>query len=312
MNDPKYLIRAADKIPSMLAYWGADQLCRYANRAYSVWFGVEPDQMPGRSIRDLLGDTLYALNEPYIMAALAGEAQTFERIVPGPDGVNRHSLAHYIPDIVDGQVIGFVAHVTEVTRLKDRQAALQSVIDSLEGEVEKHRHAEEDLSADQHRLVEATARIASEKKQFEDALRDVTKLVDTLKEAVVEQVAILDGQGVVTATNSSWREFAQACGTDGCGTLPRSEVGANYIVECRGVGGPAGSDAVRAAQGISTVLSGWQYLFTLEYKCDVLGEERWYYMSATSLRSSGSGAVIVHADITPNRRRRGESLRAAP
>ena len=302
----------------MLAYWGADQRCRYANRAYSVWFGVEPDEMPGRSIRDLLGDTLHALNEPYIMAALTGEAQTFERIVPGHDGVNRRSLAHYIPDIVDGQVIGFVAHVTEVTRLKDRQAAPQSVIASLEGDVEKRR-SEAALSADQDRLAEATARIAGEKRQFEDALQDVTTLVDTLKEAVVEHVAILDERGVVTATNSSWREFAEACGTDGCKTLPRSEVGANYVVECHGVGGPAGSDAVLAAKGISTVLSGWQYLFTFEYKCEVLGEERWYYMSATSLRSSGSGsrsgsgsgAVIVHADITPNRSRRGERLRAA-
>jgi hypothetical protein len=82
-----------------------------------------------------------------------------------------------------------------------------------------------------------------------------------------------------------------------------------------GLGGPSGSDAVRAAHGISTVPSEWQYLFTLEYKCGAPGEERWYYMSATSLQSRGSGSrsdsVIVHADITPNRSRRGESLRAA-
>ena len=49
---------------------------------------------------------LFALNEPYIRAALNGEKQVFERVVPGPDGTKRHSLATYVPDVVDGTVMG--------------------------------------------------------------------------------------------------------------------------------------------------------------------------------------------------------------
>jgi len=112
------LARVAERIPSMLAYWDHDLRCRYANRAYETWFGVDPEALLGRHIRDLLGPTLYEKNRPYILAALAGEPQLFERTVPGPDGVNRQSLACYVPDIVEGRVLGFAVDVTDVTPIK--------------------------------------------------------------------------------------------------------------------------------------------------------------------------------------------------
>jgi PAS domain S-box-containing protein len=299
----QYALKAAAKIPAMLAYWGADQRCRYANPAYSTWFGVEPSALIGRHIRDLLGDKLYTLNEPHIKAALAGQPQTFERIVPGPDGVNRHSLASYNPDVVNGEVVGFIAHVTEVTMLKDRHAALQLVIDSLAAELEQHRRTETLLAADQHRLEQSSAQGASRTAQFEAALRDVTALVDTLKESVVDHIAVLDQQGAVTATNTAWSEFGELCGTDADGCMPRTAVGGNYLSACRAAAGSGNEDAAQAADGIAEVLARQRQLYTLEYKCPIPGGERWFHMSATRLQTSGSGAVIVHADITPGRMR---------
>ena len=120
-----FLKRLADLVPSMLAYWDKDLRCRFANRAYERWFGVDADALIGSTLRDLLGPALFALNEPHVRAALDGVPQMFERLVPGPDGVGRHSLAHYLPDVVDGEVRGFVVQVTEITALKDVEAALK-------------------------------------------------------------------------------------------------------------------------------------------------------------------------------------------
>lgn len=114
-----------DSLPSMLAYWDRDLRCRFANRAYLVWFGVDPDELLGRHIQELLGDELYALNRPYIEGALRGETQTFERAVPGPHGKLRQSLASYLPDWRDGEVVGFFVQVTEVTALKETEYALR-------------------------------------------------------------------------------------------------------------------------------------------------------------------------------------------
>jgi PAS domain S-box-containing protein len=140
--------RLVDHVPSMLAYWDRDLNCRFANRAYEHWFGVNPDSLIGTSIRDLLGPELFALNEPYIRGALRGEVQEFERVVPGPGGVKRHSLARYLPDVVNGEVVGFMAEVTEVTRLKDVEAALRA-------EVAERARAYELLRASEAALREA-------------------------------------------------------------------------------------------------------------------------------------------------------------
>ena len=114
-----------DQVPSMLAYWDSQLLCRFANQAYERWFGVCREKLLGTSIRDLLGPELFAKNEPYIRGALAGKRQIFERIVPGPGGVQRNSLAEYIPHIVDGVVQGFMVQVTELTELTTRHAVKQ-------------------------------------------------------------------------------------------------------------------------------------------------------------------------------------------
>lgn len=126
-----------DSVPTMLAYWDQDMNCRFANRAYETWFGVNPDNLIGTSIRDLLGPELFAKNEPHIRKALAGERQVFERIVPGPDGVQRPSLAEYIPHVVDGVVRGFMVQVTNLTELKETQAALKRE-GQLRVQIEEH------------------------------------------------------------------------------------------------------------------------------------------------------------------------------
>jgi len=131
-NEAYYIRRLVDHAPSMLAYWDSNLRCRFANQAYKVWFGVEPQAMIGMSMLELVGPHLFEQNKPYLMGVLAGKEQSFERIVPGPDGVQRHSLANYQPEIVDGVVVGFLAQVTEVTRLKEAQAALKASEASLD------------------------------------------------------------------------------------------------------------------------------------------------------------------------------------
>jgi diguanylate cyclase (GGDEF)-like protein len=75
-------------------------------------------------MRDLLGP-LYSLNLPHILGALEAKPQHFERTITLPDGSVRHSLAAYHPDIVDGTLRGFTAHIADVTKLKTREMELE-------------------------------------------------------------------------------------------------------------------------------------------------------------------------------------------
>lgn len=112
----------ADQVNAMLAYWDKNEICRFANNAYVDWFGKTREEMIDRmSMKELLGP-LYEKNLPYIRNALKGEKQIFEREIQRKDGDTRHTLATYIPDMVEGEVKGFFVHVADVSYVKELEA----------------------------------------------------------------------------------------------------------------------------------------------------------------------------------------------
>lgn len=111
-------LMVADHITAMLAYWDKDLVCRFANKAYLEWFGKSRQEMVDKmTIRDLLGP-LYEKNLPYIQGALNGKNQTFEREIITPCGGLRYTLASYFPHIENDEILGFFAHVADITTVK--------------------------------------------------------------------------------------------------------------------------------------------------------------------------------------------------
>lgn len=133
----------SDHIPAMLAYWDKDLVCRYANSAYIEWFAKPKEEMINKIRIDELLGPLYEKNLPYIKEVLHGRKQIFEREIPIPGGGGiRHSLATYIPDINNGEVLGFFVHVADVTYLKQlehelfsaKRETLRKIIETEEAE----------------------------------------------------------------------------------------------------------------------------------------------------------------------------------
>lgn len=115
----RFVKSIADNLPGMVGYWDTDLRCRFANHAYLEWFGRSPEDMLGITMLDLMGERLFALNEPHIRKALAGEKLHFERTLTKADGSIGYTLAHYIPDINPlGAVDGFFVLVSDVTPMK--------------------------------------------------------------------------------------------------------------------------------------------------------------------------------------------------
>lgn len=108
-----------DNIPALVAYWDKSERCQFANQAYVEWFGGTSEQLIGKSMLELLGPILYEKNKNYIQSALCGQRQDFERdLIYKTTGENRHTTAHYIPEIENGQTKGFYVIVFDVTALK--------------------------------------------------------------------------------------------------------------------------------------------------------------------------------------------------
>ncbi|QTN23835.1 PAS domain S-box protein [Rhizobacter sp. AJA081-3] len=142
----------------------------------------------------------------------------------------------------------------------------------------------------------------TERRRNEQALREVSELVQAVEDSVLDHMAVLDRDGVVVNVNAAWQRFASDNADCSPGAPVRSDIGTNYLDVCRAATGPGGESARQAADGIAAILAGRSELYTLEYACDGPQVRRWFHMSVLPLRTQSGGAVVVHADVTQRRR----------
>lgn len=133
------LAHALDAVPSAIAFWDSDLRNVFANRAYRAWLGVTPEQARGQHAKDLFDPEAYLLSEPYMQAALEGERQVFERVSYTPSGEEREAQVEYTPYSVDGEVVGFVAIVTDVSVRISAERAARAAAERLAVLTERQR-----------------------------------------------------------------------------------------------------------------------------------------------------------------------------
>ncbi|MBB3603897.1 diguanylate cyclase (GGDEF)-like protein/PAS domain S-box-containing protein [Mycolicibacterium sp. BK556] len=114
-DDLARLRRFIDRLPAVIGYWDRDERNVIANDAYFDYFGITPDEIHGRSMREILGRRVYAYVRPHVEGVLRGETQVFESSLPDRHGEVRHFESTYIPDLVDGEIHGFFVQGHDVT-----------------------------------------------------------------------------------------------------------------------------------------------------------------------------------------------------
>src|SRR5688572_10137819 len=98
----------------MVAYWDHEARNRFATEAHVEWFGMEPQELYGKHISELLGPDLYEESRPFIEAALAGEEQLFETRLVDAEGRPRYVQTSFVPHRADGDH-GFVVMTSDIT-----------------------------------------------------------------------------------------------------------------------------------------------------------------------------------------------------
>ncbi len=137
-SEPPALLPAAPApaalpiVPAMVTHWGADLRCGFANEAVGSWFGQPAGTFLGQALQTVLGDEQFTLNWPQIEAATLGQGQQFERVVVDAQGVERHLLVFYIPDLGPRPASGgFAAVVADVTNAQYTQVMLNKALADL-------------------------------------------------------------------------------------------------------------------------------------------------------------------------------------
>lgn len=138
LTEQKAFIKSiTDNIPGLVAYWDSDLRCHFANKTYQDWFGKLPSAMIGSRLQDLLDEQQFNIKTPYFQAALAGEKQIFESKQTKLDGSVCATLVNYLPDVnAQGQVIGFLSLVSDVTPIKTAELELKLAASVFESTIE--------------------------------------------------------------------------------------------------------------------------------------------------------------------------------
>ncbi|WP_187632079.1 PAS domain-containing protein [Hymenobacter lutimineralis] len=104
-----------DALPVLIGYLDLERRYRFANRAYQAWFNLDPAELLGRPVWEVVGEAAYQATQGYMARALAGEQVDFEARMPYREGFVRHIRTSYIPDVQQDKVAGFYTLVTDIT-----------------------------------------------------------------------------------------------------------------------------------------------------------------------------------------------------
>jgi PAS domain S-box-containing protein len=122
----RQLYLLTDHAPVLIAHCDLDRRYKFVNKPYAARFGLNPSEVVGRHVRDILGAPAYAAIERYVDTALAGERVHFEVELPYAGQGPMVMRCAYDPEFdAGGRVVGFVAAIVNATEARQARDALR-------------------------------------------------------------------------------------------------------------------------------------------------------------------------------------------
>jgi diguanylate cyclase (GGDEF)-like protein/PAS domain S-box-containing protein len=118
--------RFADNAGQLIGYIDTRLRFRFLNQRYGDWYAAPVETMVNRSVRDVIGDSVYHSVDSFLKLALSGSKVSFPNTIAYPDGVTRDITASYFPDEdSDGIIRGIFVMVTDETERRHAEVALR-------------------------------------------------------------------------------------------------------------------------------------------------------------------------------------------
>lgn len=112
---PDWPARVLDGTPVLLAYLDTERRFRYANETHRTWLGVDPQQLIGRHVVEVIGRRNYRRAGPSLEKAYAGQMTSYEgELFSGHQP--RYAHGNFQPDFdADGRVCGVFTALVDIT-----------------------------------------------------------------------------------------------------------------------------------------------------------------------------------------------------
>jgi PAS domain S-box-containing protein len=113
-----------DNMPVLIGYVDKNETYQYANKGYSDWFDIPPDEVLGRHIPQVIGEDIYSQIKEDVRQALCGEQRTYEYHMER-QGRTVFARTTLVPEMsLDNETLGFFALSQDITEQKQLQADL--------------------------------------------------------------------------------------------------------------------------------------------------------------------------------------------
>lgn len=172
----------------------------------------------------------------------------------------------------------------------------------------KHIYSQSEIEFDKEGNPTGMHGVAHDVTEMKNAEEDLNKSYSELENALNIQssvlnalpahIALIDTEGIILTVNEAWKAFGVSNGL----RSKNQAIGDNYLHIAENANGKEAEDGKVAAKGIRDVMEGNLREFHFEYTCDSPREERWFRMIVTPLNVNKLGAVIMHLDISDQRR----------
>lgn len=119
-----------DHAAVLLALCDRDCRFKFVNRPYAERFGLEPEQVIGRPLEDVVGKDAFRSIQPHLERVLAGHRAEFEIEIPYETLGRRWMSVVYVPERgLDGSVQGLIGVMSDTTARKMAQIELETARD---------------------------------------------------------------------------------------------------------------------------------------------------------------------------------------
>ena len=122
-----------DSLPVLITYVDTEERYRFVNKTFEAWFGLARTEIHGRKLEqvftqqlgDLMGQAAYDRIKNYVHRALKGERLQFETVLRTVESGLRHVAVTYVPYIIEEEVLGYFALITDITEHKEAEKAIR-------------------------------------------------------------------------------------------------------------------------------------------------------------------------------------------
>jgi diguanylate cyclase (GGDEF)-like protein/hemerythrin-like metal-binding protein/PAS domain S-box-containing protein len=122
----------SDNSPFYIARCDEAQKYIYVSNPYAALFGLQPDEMLGQSVKDTLGEIIYAEVSTHIDKVLSGTPTSYDLSL-----FSKELLVQYVPEFDEQQnVIGYITGISDITERKQLEQKVRlaaKVFESQDG-----------------------------------------------------------------------------------------------------------------------------------------------------------------------------------